>query len=223
MNQRGEMLVWVALAVAAPAAARLLWPRLQPRLRPWEPYLLSFSPWLHGIGPAYLALIGGAVRARDFGIAGREPLAWAGQALLGALWLAILALLRRPAGEWPRPTRGVLDEPRWALYRAAGLWWLDGQPAGLSIGLLLAAAELGLPWVVERIRLPAAGPGSLRAAVLGPPPPRRPAGRSFEWETLARAATSTLFFALTGNFWLTLIVQGVALGLGSLRVQPPSG
>lgn len=178
---------WVALAVLAPAAIQLLWRRL--RVPAWQPYLDSLAPWLYGIGPAYLALITGAVRARHFGLAGRPALVWAAGLVFCSAWLLVSARWLKPAGRWPKPARGVLDEPRWALYRAAAAGWIGSPPLGALLGLGLAAGELGLGWVA------------------------RPGQKALPWEALARAASSSVLFVLTGNFWLTLVAQGMALFL----------
>lgn len=189
MTELPESVVWVALALLAPAAVEILWPALRRRASHWAPYLRSFARWLHGIGPAYLALITGAIGARHFGLAGRPALAWAGDLLFCVGWLVVAARLLRPAGRWPKPTRGVLDEPRWALYRAAGAAWIGSAPPGALIGLGLAAAELALRWGA------------------------RPGEKAPPWEALARVASSSVLFVLTGNFWLTLVTQGLALFL----------
>lgn len=186
---RWEIALWLALAMPFPAAARRFGPRLWRLVPGWEPYLRSFIPWLHGIGPAYLALITGAISAREFGIAGQPLLGWAGDLLFCASWLAATARFVRAQGDWPKPARGLLDEPRWALYRAAGAAWVGSLPMGALSGLALAVVELGLLTIAQR--------GG------GRPP----------WESLARAASSTLIFVLTANFWMTLITQGVMLYL----------
>lgn len=181
--------LWVALALVGPAAVEILWPALRRQASRWAPYLRSFAPWLHGVGPAYLALITGAIGARHFGLTGQPALTWAGGSLFCAGWLVISSRLLRPEGRWPKPARGVLDEPRWALYRAAGAAWIASAPLGVLIGLGLAAAELALRW--------GAGLGQ----------------RPLPWEALARVASSSVLFAVTGNFWLTLVTQGLALFL----------
>lgn len=189
-----ELVVWVALAVGTPALAAVVWPRLQARLPGWAPYLRSFAPWLHGIVPAYGALLTAAVSERNFGIAVQPWPVWAGGALACGILLAAYARIVPPPGNWPKPSRGVLDEPRWALYRAAGILGAGNWSFGLLIGLALAAAEAGLRALAQ------------------------PGRRSYRWETLARAAGSALIFAVTANFWLTLITQAIALYL--LRRRP---
>lgn len=206
-----ETVLWPAVALLSPALVNLVWPGMRSRLMEGQPavgaahdpsrsantvlaqpgvlvlYLRSFAPWLHGIAPAYLALITGAVYGRDFGIAGRALEQWLGGALVCALWIALTARFVHPAGDWPKPTRGALDEPRWALYRAAGSAWIGSQPWGALIGLGMALGEVGLRTVTR------SGNGSA------------------PWEWVARAASSSVLFVLTGSFWLTLVTQGVTL------------
>jgi hypothetical protein len=180
LNLRWETVVWVGVAVASPALATVLWPRLRERLGDWAELVERFAPWAHGFGPAYLALLSGAIRAREAGLLGHAPLAWVGGALACAVWLW-LATFRRPgAVDWPEPNRGVLDEPRWTLYRAAGSQWVGDPQIGGLVGLALALSEWGLGG--------------------------RAQGR-VEWQTLARLASSSLVFALTRNFWLTALAQ----------------
>lgn len=222
---RWETALWPAVALLSPVLVNLAWPWMRTRLidrqpvgeaahrasaappRPGEVahdparsadptasrqgelvlYLRSFAPWLHGIGPAYLALITGTIFERDFGIA-RLPLEqWLIGALLCGLWIAVTIRYVHPAGDWPKPARGVLDEPRWALYRAAGRAWVGSQPWGALLGLALALGELGLRTLT--------GGG----------------GRAAPWEGVARAASSSVLFALTGSFWLTVLTQGALL------------
>jgi len=170
----------VGLAVAAPGLAARLWPRVRERLGAWAELVERFAPWAHGFGPAYLALFSGAIRAREAGLLGHQLLAWVGGALACAIWLG-LSTVRRPPGEsWPEPGRGVLDEPRWTLYRAAGSQWLGHPQLGGLVGLALALSEWGLA-------------GRLHGRV--------------DWLTLARLASSSVVFALTRNFWLTALAQ----------------
>lgn len=184
---RWPTVVWVAVALLSPAAAGWIGPSLRRTLPKWVPYLHSLAPWLHGIGPAYLALITGTISGRYFGLMGQPALAWAGDLLFCALWIVASSVLVQPLGQWPKPARGVLDEPRWSLYRAAGAAWIGNPPMGALIGLALAAAELGVQLAIGR----------------GP--------RRLAWESLARAASSALVFVVTANFWLTLVTQGLAL------------
>ena len=191
---------WVALAILSPVLAELTWPRVRPKVASWIDLAERIGPWLWGIGPAYLALITGAIPARFFGLTGHSAFAWFGGAIICGALIGIAALLSWPAGEWPKPTRGVLDEPRWALYRAAGILWLGRIELGLLLGLGLALLE----WSA-RFRPWRNGDGlSLRASTNW---------RAGTWETLARIAGSALVFALTRNFWLTALTQAVFLGM----------
>jgi len=166
--------------VASPALATVLWPRLRERLGDWAELVERFAPWAHGFGPAYLALFTGAIQAREAGLLGHAPLAWVGGALASAVWLWIATFRRPDPVRWPEPNRGVLDEPRWTLYRAAGSQWLGQPQLGGLVGLALALSEWGLGGRVQ--------------------------GR-MDWQTLARLASSSLVFAITRNFWLTALAQ----------------
>jgi hypothetical protein len=174
------------VAQAAPVAAALAWPRLSSRLGSWADLVTRFAPWAHGLGPAYLALLRGAIRARDAGLAGFTPLDWAAGILACVIWAWLAASKSPEAASWPEPGRGVLDEPRWTLYRAAGNRWLGQAQAGWLVGLGLGLVEWGL---AARLR-----------------------GRP-DWQTLARVASSAVVFALTRNFWLTVLAQAGWLAL----------
>jgi len=178
--------VWVGLAVASPALAARLWPRFRERLGDRAELVERLAPWAHGFAPAYLALFSGAIQAREAGLIGHQPLTWIGGTLACAIWLGLATAWRPPAERWPEAARGVLDEPRWTLYRAAGSQW-SGQPQiGGLVGLVLALSEWGLGgWVQGRV----------------------------EWRTLARLASSSVVFALTRNFWLTALAQAGLLVL----------
>lgn len=206
----------MGLAILSPALERRAWP--------WAVSLFSLSdsiqdlaqrlaPWLWGIVPAYLALISGAIPARFFGLTGHSPLAWFGGAIICGALIGLAALIRWPEGAWPSPTRGVLDEPRWALYRAAGVLWIPRPELGLLIGLALALLEWAIwlrPWkgpLKETLR-------EWRTAEVDA---QWPPGT---WETLARMAGSSLLFTTTRNFWLTALSQAVLLGM--VRRNNPS-
>jgi hypothetical protein len=164
------------------------------------------APWLWGIVPAYLALITGAIPARFFGLTGHSPLAWFGGAIICGALVGIAVLVHWPDGAWPNPTQGVLDEPRWALYRAAGVLWMPSPEQGLLMGLALGLVEWAIffkPWK-----------GPLHKTLRG--------WRTDEvdtqwspgtWETVVRVASSSLIFATTRNFWLTALTQAVLLGM----------
>jgi hypothetical protein len=164
------------------------------------------APWLWGIIPAYLALITGAIPARFFGLTGHSPVAWFGGAIICGALVGIAGLVHWPDGAWPNPTRGVLDEPRWALYRAAGVLWMPNLEQGLLIGLALGLVEWAVcykPWTGPLIK-------TLRTWRTAEMDARWPAGT---WETVVRVAGSSLIFATTRNFWLTALTQAVLLGM----------
>jgi hypothetical protein len=202
-----EVALWVGLAILSPALARSTWPRVVSLLSLSETVqdlAQRLAPWLWGIAPAYLALITGAVPARFFGLTGHSPLAWIGGAIICGALIGLAAVIRWPKGAWPTPTHGVLDEPRWALYRAAGMLWVPRPELGLLIGLGLAILEWTIhfrPWK-----------GPLRETLhrSGEMDRMWPAGT---WETVVRVAGSSLLFTVTRNFWLTALSQGVLLGM----------
>lgn len=204
-----EAAFWVGLAILSPALAKPTWPSVVSLFslsESLQDLAQRLAPWLWGIVPAYLALISGAVPARFFGLTGYSPLAWFGGAIISGALIGLAALIRWPEGGWPTPTRGVLDEPRWALYRAAGVLWIPRPELGLLVGLALTLVEWAIcfsPWkgpLKETLR-------TWRTAEIDA---RWPPGM---WETLARMASSSLLFATTRNFWLTALSQAVLLGM----------
>ena len=195
-----EAVLWTALATLSPSISSLIWPRIEQRLERWAEPMAAFGPWLHGVAPAYLALVTGAILSRDAGLRGHDTVAWVGGAFVCALVLAAVGFTLRSRmthTAWPDPLRALADEPRWTLYRAAGALWTWSHALGTAIGLGLALAE----WILTH-RLWRAE-GVQRKEVGG---------------TLVRIATSTLFFALTRNFWLTALSQFVLMTL--LRRAP---
>ena len=200
-----EALIWSALAALSPAAAAVAWPRWKPRLGITGETLERIAPWLHGVGPAYLAIIRGAILSRDAGLRGHDLVAWlAGGVVCAALLGCILAVARRPGLglPWPEPLQALADEPRWALYRAAGALWFNfnSHALGTGVGLGWAALEWAL---TNRTRL-----GNIR---------QHPEATG----TLLRLASSTLIFLATRNFWLTCLSGGIILAV--LRRPKPSG
>lgn len=204
-----EAAFWVGLAILSPALARPAWPWVVSLLHLTDsiPDLAQrLAPWLWGIVPAYLALISGAVPARFVGLTGQAPLDWFGGAILSGALIGLAALIRWPEGDWATLTRGVLDEPRWALYRAAGVLWLPRSELGLLIGLALALLEWAIcfrPWKGSLIE-------ALRTWRTDEVESQWPTGT---WETVARMAGSSLLFASTRNFWLTVLSQAVILAM----------
>ena len=204
-----EALFWVGLAILSPALATPVWPRMVSVLKLSEStqdLAQRLAPWLWGFVPAYLALITGAIPARFFGLIGHSPLAWFGGAIICGALVGLAGLVSWTEGSWPTPTRGVLDEPRWALYRAAGVLWMPRPELGLLIGLALGLVEWAIcfkPWKGPLLK-------TLRMWRTAEVDTRWPAGT---WETVVRVAVSSLIFATTRNFWLTALTQAVLLGM----------
>lgn len=191
---------WSGVAVLAPLAGRQIRRALSTRAAAWAGVADAVGPWLHGLGPPYLALFTGAMPARYLGLYGSGGwLVWSLSALLlGGLWFgARVALVRYPLELGPgRYDTLVLDEPRWALYRGAG-WLLVGSfQLGALIGLGVALLEWSLTWRSWR-----PGERTSEAACF----------------MLARVATSSVAYSLTGNLWLTALFQ---VGLALLMDEP---
>ena len=184
-----EAAFWVALSVTAPWA----WPRLRRRLGPWVDPFHPLALWAHAILPAYVALVRGAVLGRDLGLYGPDVGQFAAGLLACAAGLGVAFAARR----WLSPTAGspltaLQEEPRWALYRAAGILWLGGLIPGIALGLGLAALEVGL----------AAGWWKAEAR-----------SRPTSWLPLLRAGFSAALFFVTRSFWLTAATQAGVLAL----------
>jgi hypothetical protein len=186
-----ESILWTGIALGAAPIAGMLkglilgrWPRM-------TPVLDAIGPWLYGLAPAYLALIRGAVLARPYGLYGRGgTLGWAIELIVGVVVLLVAWMERDrlgPLGTAPTREADILDEPRWALYRAAGILWVGSDTWGLLAGLGLGLLE----WAT-RSRI-------WRAEARGAP---RTCLYAF------RLGLSTMLFALTGNVWITCLVQG---------------
>jgi hypothetical protein len=183
-----EALGWSGLAALAPSLANLVWPRWRPARPDLRALLISAAPWLHGLGPAYLALITGAILERNAGLRGFSSVAWfaggafalAFSAAWAALYVRILGIKAEPA--W------LLDEPRFALYRATGVLWLGAVYPGLLLGLGFALSEWLLKWRDKAVRR------EPRAIV-----------------SLFPLAGSTIVFAITRNFFITLFAQSAVL------------
>jgi hypothetical protein len=183
-----ESWAWVAVALASAPVARLLESPLQSRWPSGAPFLRRLAPWAYGIGPAYLALISGAVLARAYGFYGRDGAA--GWALSILLCAALLLVVYRLRGSMSGLALGqdlvpsLLDEPRWALYRAVGVQWLGTW--GLLVGLAIGTIE----WATRRQPWRSGGRGEPET-----------------WVSLARLCISTILFVVTGNVWLTWATQ----------------
>ncbi|HEX9795803.1 MAG TPA: hypothetical protein VGA52_02310 [Anaerolineales bacterium] len=190
----GAEIFWVVLAVSGWQLARWLGSQLADRLgeRAW--ILPEIGPWLYGLALPYLAVLLGSVSADAMGLYGRAG--WLGWSLSAVLLAGLVFLAHRLRQqltlELPpiRVDRALLDEPRWALYRAAGQLWLVNLPMGLAAGLGLGLIE----WVIRH--------------QLWRPEQR---DRPDTCLTLARLAGSTIAFALTGNLLLTAAFQACLL------------
>lgn len=185
-----EAAVWSLLGVGSPLLARRLRPRLVQRLGEAAWALPEAARWLHGLALPFAAVLTGAVPANFLGLYGSDnALKWVGGGLLLAgLFLALREFLRRRPLQAPEINYdvAVLDEPRWALYRGSGRLWLADPALGTLVGLLLSVLEWGLRGEVWRPEKR----GDLSVCLI-----------------LARAASSSLAFALTGNLWLTIGFQ----------------
>jgi hypothetical protein len=187
---------WCTLALTAWPLSAWLGPRLRSALGDRADAILMWAPWLHGLGPMYLAWLSGALPARFLGLLGLNGLVgWlASTILVIGLWFAARWFIRKQdlrAPDFPLDL-AVLDEPRWALYRAAGWLWMMDRGFGLLIGLALGLLEWGL-----HHQLWNADDRSSPETCL----------------TLTRLGSSSLVFALTGNLWLTTVFQVALLRL----------
>jgi hypothetical protein len=186
---RWEAIVWSGLAVLAPVLTNLLWPRWRPTRSDIQHLLESAAPWLHGIGPAYLALITGAILERDAGLRGFTLIEWIASSLFALVFIAAWTALSVRVLKLDVKPEWLLDEPRFALYRATGVLWLGGVFPGLLLGFGMALVEWLLLWREQALR-------------------REPQA----FIPLVPLAGSTLLFAITGNFFITLISQaGISL------------
>jgi hypothetical protein len=192
-----EAAIWVAVTLVAPGAAGWMWPRVKDRFRGRGGWIEPAAPWVHALGPVYLALVSGAVLGRDAGLYGQGWIRWLSGAGLSAAMVAgaWVTLRRFPASErpaLPSPFEAVRDEARWALYRAAGALWTGAALPGVAIGLALALAEWAFgrrPWKADVWRDPRA------------------------WVPAARMLASSLLFLGTHNLWLTLLTHAAILAL----------
>ncbi len=186
-----EAMAWSALALGAPTLQT--W--LADRAEAWG----ELAPWLFNLLPAYLALLRGAVSGRDLGVYGLGGASWAAGTLACGLALAATALvlhIHPVSFELPSPVKGALDEPRWALYRAAGVVWAGGFWQGAAIGLALAVVEWSLTYRVRGAEA-RSGPGG--------------------WAALMRRGLSTALFVVTRNLWLTTATQACLLAVARKR------
>ncbi len=110
----------------------------------------------------------------------------------------------RSGASVPSPLVALQEEPRWALYRAAGILWLGSPTLGVALGVGLAGLDAFL------------AAGAWRAEARSTPEP---------WARLLRAGFSGALFFVTRRFWLTAAVQVAILVLfsGTLRRESKPG
>lgn len=185
MQLYGAGLLWCALTLSWPVFQSLgsdlvqgaAWPRRMERLH--------LSTWIGSVGLPYLALLSGAVSVRDYGLVLAGVSSWIPRVLVSLLLGLALALalfsMHFPGGE---SSLQILEEPRWALYRA--LAWAWGGSLGLALVAAVAAA------VLERILERVIRGGRLRAT-------------SHDRGWLCRVIYSNLVFGLTFSFWMVLL------------------
>ena len=195
MEVYGAGLLWCALAVSWPA-----WSDLGSVLgwsQAWPSWVrqLHLGAWIGSVGLAYLALLSGAVSARDYGLDLGASLLRIPH-LLEALFLGLILAVgsaRIQAGDGHLT---LLEEPRWALYRALGWAWSGSLPLGLGVAIVLALLER----ILERVRTQGSPRGILQ-------------DRSW----LLRVIYSNCLFGLTLNFWLLLLGRVVNEALQQSR------
>ncbi|OGO46646.1 MAG: hypothetical protein A2Z30_03000 [Chloroflexi bacterium RBG_16_64_43] len=198
MSVFGPALLICALAISWPvfelAAARLI----RANLRQFAEWATRVSPWLRDLGLPYLALMLGAVAARDMGLRGHTLLDWVFGVLLAG-GAAALGWKLRQAQSWPESTRAALDEVRWALYRALAWGWSGSLVVGLLAGFGVSLIERALMRVSETGRLPLVRE---------------------DWPWLVRALTSAAMFGVAHNLWLNVFSRLAApLSLGLWRAR----
>lgn len=198
-----EAIIWTTAALVAPDIIGLVragWgggsgERLQT--------VVSFGRWFRSLGIPYLALLSGAVAARDVGLSGQTGAEWLRGAfecagVLGLTWIVIG--YRRTALSYSPPVRAAMDEGRWALYRGTGSLLADPLWAGPLIGLAVGLIE----WAVKHHAW--VQPSHLKVDA---------------WSSLARVCGSTALFLLTRNLWLIVVTQaGLSLIIGGAAREP---
>ncbi|MCX6026055.1 MAG: hypothetical protein NTY23_07355 [Chloroflexi bacterium] len=185
MSVFGPALLICALALSWPvfelAAARLIPASFAGRAQ----WAAGLSPWLRNLGLPYLALMLGAVAARDMGLRGHSLLDWVFGLLLAG-GVAALGWTLRQAQTWPEATQTALDEVRWALYRALAWGWSGSLVVGLLAGFGVS--------LVERALMRASETGKLRLVRDDGP-----------W--LVRSLTSAAMFGVAHNLWLNVLAR----------------
>ena len=182
MSVFGPALLICALAISWPvfelAAARLI----RANLTQHAEWPIRVSPWLRDLGLPYLALMLGAVAARDMGLRGHSLLDWVFGLLLAGGAAALGWRLGQAQG-WPESAQAALDEVRWALYRSLAWGWSGSLVVGLLAGFGVS--------LIERALMRASETGRLRLVREDGP-----------W--LVRALTSAALFGVAHNLWLNV-------------------
>jgi hypothetical protein len=200
-----EAILWTATALVGPEIFGLAWDHWSDRIDERFLPLASLGRWLRSLGIPYLAVITGAVAARDVGLSGQTDADWLRGGLvcagvLGIAWVVVGS--RRLALAYSEPVPAAMDEPRWALYRGTGSLLANPIWAGPLIGLGFGLVEWALQhrlWA-ERTQL-----------------------RPDVWSSLGRVCGSTVLFFLTRDLWLIVLTQaGLSLILGG-RFGDPIG
>lgn len=191
--------LWLIATLAAPIAARFVQRVRRQRTPAWEAAIADWARAGYGLLPLYGAWVTGAIVARDAGLRVVDPLRWpVGLTVYGLLLGAVWWNSRRPsAGEalrrwflgepgwWP-----LVEEPRWAFYRAVGAVFLPVAAASQLLGLGFGVGE----WLLRHGRPAAATPAR-------------------DWAVLVRLAASAGLYALTGNLWLVVATMAAARAL----------
>jgi hypothetical protein len=195
--------LWVLLSLVARPLEALVWSRLQAKAGEWSEALEQVAPWLHAVGPMYLALMTGAVLGSRLGLYGFGLQGSLLGGLGGALILAGLFAFRRFGSErikLPNPPdfdTTLRDELRWGFYRGAAAGWLGQMWLGGLAGFGLATVEWMLamqPWSSPSWKEP------------------------IHWAAPVRAGLSAILYSLSGNLWLILAVQLLAVMVWRLEL-----
>lgn len=200
-----EAILWTVAALVGPEIFGSIWDRWGDRIEERLLPLASFGRWFRDLGIPYLAVITGAVAARDVGLSGQTAADWlrgglACAGVLGVAWVVVGS--RRLPPPYAGPVPAVMDEPRWALYRGTGSLLADPIWVGPLIGLGVGLVE----WALQH-RVWA----------------QRPQLKPDVWSGVGRVCGSTALFFLTRNLWLIVLTQaGLSLIFGG-RLRDPIG
>jgi ribosomal protein S10 len=200
-----EAILWTLTTLVAPEVFGSVWGRWEDRLDQRLLPLVSFGRMFRSLGIPYLAVITGAVAARDVGLSGQTGSDWlrGGLVCAGVLGIAWVVVGSRQLGlPYSGPVPAATDEPRWALYRGTGSLLADPVWVGPLIGLGLGLIE----WALKQ---------RVGAERVQPYPDAR--------SSLGRVCGSTILFFLTHYLWLIVFTQiGLSLIFGG-RLHAPHG